>query len=351
VNRLKTAVRRLCPLVLVAFGAGAIAAHADNPPKAPRAPAPALALAAPASARPPVFTKLVAPCRPVRKRPATSATPPSQALLDAFAILRRERRPEDALTPQALRALETRGLKPVSADSARLLRSGPDDARAWVVPVPDVNAGFPFVCGPKDKPREGLAVVAVGGAPAGGGGALGDLVRGRAPASVDACAGTNHDMLGVSGIVPNGVAAVFLTAPDGTAVRADVKDNGYEFLVPATKTLGQRYVVWTGADGTPHVQPIVAFGHIPTTLCKRMATSAFSKAPRVTPVGGLGPCPPVALPVPAPAPHTKRPSPTRLLWAACPSAGVALLEPGVGRPLPLPIAPATPKKAPSRRHR
>jgi hypothetical protein len=33
-------------------------------------------------------------------------------------------------------------------------------------------------------------------------------------------------MLGISGMVPEGVAAVFLTAPDGTAVKADVKDNG-----------------------------------------------------------------------------------------------------------------------------
>lgn len=40
------------------------------------------------------------------------------------------------------------------------------------------------------------------------------------------CAGPDHAMLGVSGIVPNGVPAVFLTAPDGTAVKADVKDNG-----------------------------------------------------------------------------------------------------------------------------
>jgi hypothetical protein len=348
VNRMKTAVRRLGPLVLVAFAAGAIAAHADNAPKAPRTPAPALALAAPASA-PPVSTKLLAPCRPARKQPATSAAPPSQALLDAFAILRRERRPEDALTPEALRALKARGLAPVSPDSARLLRSGPGDGRAWVVPVPDVNAGFPFVCGRKGKPREGLAVVAVGGAPAGGGGALGDLVRGRAPVSVDPCAGAGHDMLGVSGIVPNGVAAVFLTAPDGTAVRADVKDNGYEFLIPSPKTLGQRYVVWTGGDGTPHVQPIAAFGPMPAAACKRMAASAFSKVPRVTPVGGVGACPP--LPVPVPAPRTKRPPVTRLLWAACPNGGVALLEPGVVRPLPVPIAPATPKKAPGRRHR
>jgi hypothetical protein len=63
-------------------------------------------------------------------------------------------------------------------------------------------------------------------------------------------------MLEVSGIVPNGVPAAFLTAPDGTAVRADVKDNAYLFVVPRAKTAEQRYVVWTGGDGTPHVQPL-----------------------------------------------------------------------------------------------
>jgi hypothetical protein len=61
-------------------------------------------------------------------------------------------------------------------------------------------------------------------------------------------------------IVPDGVSAAFLTAPDGTAVRADVKDNAYEFLVPRPRVLEQRYVVWTGGDGTPHVQPVLAVG-------------------------------------------------------------------------------------------
>ena len=63
-------------------------------------------------------------------------------------------------------------------------------------------------------------------------------------------------MLGVSGVVPDGVAAAYLTAPDGTAVRADVADNAYAFVVPAPRDPGQRYVVWTGGDGTPHVQPV-----------------------------------------------------------------------------------------------
>jgi hypothetical protein len=95
-------------------------------------------------------------------------------------------------------------------------------------------------------------------------------------------------MLGVSGIVPDGVAAVFLTAPDGTAVRADVKDNGYEFLIPRPRTAAQRYVVWTGGDGTPHVQSVVALGSSRAAGCPR--AGALAKIPRVSPSGALAPC-------------------------------------------------------------
>ena len=89
-------------------------------------------------------------------------------------------------------------------------------------------------------------------------------------------------MLSISGIVPNGVPAVFLTAPDGTAVRADVKDNGYEFLLPKQRTAEQRYVVWTGGDGTPHVQPVVAFGRWTAKACEGAAKLSQSMA-RVSP--------------------------------------------------------------------
>lgn len=348
-NRLKTVLRRLGPLVLVAFAAGAIAAHADGGGGSKPRPVPAGAPAPPAR---PVVTKLLAACRPVRKQPSTAATPPSQALLNAFAILRRERRPEDALPAEALRALKARGLTPVSPDSARLLRGGPSDGRAWVVPVPDVTAaGFPFACAVKSTPREGLAVVAVGGAASGGGGALEDLVRGRAPVSVDPCAGANHDMLGVSGIVPDGVAAAFLTAPDGTAIRADVKDNGYEFLVPRPKTIGQRYVVWTGGDGTPHVQPIATLGVVPAAACKRLAASDFARAPRVTPTGGFGTCAtatPVPLPVPIAPPQAKRRvrvlvAPARVFWGACAVEPLAVAV-VPARPVPMPKAPPKPAR-------
>jgi hypothetical protein len=351
VNRLKTATRRLAPLVLVAFAAGAIAAHADNAPKPP-APRATVAVSSPPATPVPAGGKFLAACRPVKKAPAPAATPPSQALLDAFAILRRERRPQDALPPEALKALQQRNLAPVSPDSARLLRTGSDGGQAWVVPVPDVTRStFPFPCAPKGKPapREGLAVVAVKRAAAGGGGALDDLVRGRAPVSVDSCAGANGDMLGISGIVPNGVAAVFLTAPDGTAIRADVKDNGYEFLIPRPRIAGQRYVVWTGGDGTPHVQPVLAFGVVRGAVCKQLAARGLP--PQVTPGFGFGSCA-VAAPVPvrAPRPVPKGgrviPVPSRVFWGACEAAPALLMPSATPAPFAVPIP-----KSPPRKHR
>jgi hypothetical protein len=89
--------------------------------------------------------------------------------------------------------------------------------------------------------------------------------------------------------VPDGVPAVFLTAPDGSAVRADVHDNGFSFVVPPARRPEPRYVVWTGSDGTPHVQPVPVFAGIPQVLCKRAAT-----VPQVTP-SGAAQCAPLAL--------------------------------------------------------
>ncbi len=197
-------------------------------------------------------------CRPGAPARATPRTPPSDALKNAFGILRRERNDDDTLPAKALAALKARGLEPVDPQAARLLRAD-GDARAWVVPVPDVNAASPFRCvrvAGADAVREGLAVVALNDAPAGGGGALRDLQRGIAPPTLDLCAGTERNMLGVSGIVPDGVEAVFVTAADGSATRADVRDNGYAFVLPRPRRPQQRYVVWTGSDGTPHVQPL-----------------------------------------------------------------------------------------------
>ena len=358
--------RSVASLVLVALIAGAIAAHADSagPPRPARTPVRLVAAAAPA--RPfvgvaplPIACAAPVPVDPRRKTPqapkAATAAPPSQQLLDAFAILRRARTDREALAPEALEALRVRGLSPVSLDSSRLLRSTPAGGKAWVVPVPNVVGRLGVFCGPTGMsgPREGLVVVAVGDAASGGGGALDDLVRGRAPVTVAPCAGADHSMLSISGIVPNGVPAVFLTAPDGTAVRADVKDNGYEFLLPNQRAYAQRYVVWTGGDGTPHVQPIVTFA---AGACRSSAKLAQSVA-RVSP-DGLFPCAAPAIVNKAAAPLLRRGSralrlrrqAAQMLYVTrC--TGLSPFAPGVvvtGRPAPAPpvaVLPGRPAPA------
>ena len=339
-------VRHLGALVLVALAAGAIAARADD---SARRPAPRVVVRpfpAPPLASVRVFPKGV-PCVPSSASAPTGA-PPSQALLDAFAILRRPRRPEDALPDDALAALRRYGAPPAVPEAARLLRTTPSGGRAWVVPVPDVGFGFPFPCRPaaKHAAREGLAVVATGDAAAGGGGALADLVRGRAPVSTDSCAGPSHDLLSVSGIVPDGVPAVFLTAPDGTAVRADVKDNGFEFLVPHPRVPQQRYVVWTGGDGTPHVQPIVALGGPPSRVCA-LVGKATVRLPRVSVGQRMAPCavgPVLASPLPK---AVRRHGAVRPL-PAIPVPIPAFCEPG---PFAVTVPPAVIQRPrPARKH-
>jgi hypothetical protein len=361
-------LRPVVSLVLVALVAGAIAARADSG-SAPR-PARAPALVAPPAARPfaarvaplaagcavpmPLYPRRLVP-QPAPKSP--SAAPPSKALLDAFSILRRERRDEDALSPEALEALSVRGLLPVAPESSRLLRSTPSGGRAWVVPVPDLASDLPYSCEPgrKPGPREGLAVVAVGDAASGGGGALDDLVRGRSPVTVVPCAGADKSMLSISGIVPDGVPAVFLTAPDGTAVRTDVKDNGYEFLLPHQRAIEQRYVVWTGGDGTPHVQAVVSFGPWRSSRCEAPMTLAMA---RVSP-DGLFPCmtpqaltagvPPGVARRAARALRRRRSASKFLVFARCwpvTAGGSAFLVPA--RPVPAPfVVPGRPVPAPS----
>jgi hypothetical protein len=90
----RTRLRHLAALVLVAIAAGTIAARADDskPRPAPRVaprPLPAVVFAS-QRPLPPAVSKF--PCSLPDKSQPTGA-PPSQALLDAFAILKRERRP------------------------------------------------------------------------------------------------------------------------------------------------------------------------------------------------------------------------------------------------------------------
>jgi hypothetical protein len=241
----------LCPVVVSPKFVRPARPGALRVPRAPRVPGPVPATPAPAAPREP------APGAPPASAPAPAAPPAS------------------APAPAA---------PPASAPAAPR------------VPAP---APAPAPAPRKAKPRPGLAVVALGGAPAGGGGVAADLVRGRAPVGTDLCGGPAHDMWTVSGIVPDGVSAAFLTSPDGTAVRADVKDNAYAFVVPRPKTPEQRYVVWTGGDGTPHVGPVPGGFVPPRVRCAKRAVDA----PRVTPTAPQDLAPFVTVPArPLPVP-------------------------------------------------
>ncbi len=306
----------------------------------------------------------VAPCPADEKLPAAAPVP--QNLLDAFGVLRRERADADTLPASALNALRRSGLEPFDPTTARLLRQTDNGGRAWVVPVRDVSANvgitFEMRClarklnrkrqaltertreGRRQRaqrarpavperpsehpaanditkltPHPGLAVVALDGAPGGAGGRLEDLVRGQEPVAIDHCGGPNRDMLSVSGIVPDGVSAAFLTSPDGTAVRADVKDNAYAFVVPRTKRADERYVVWTSGDGTPHVQPLGT----PVFGPPACPAAAAHKPPTVSP-DGYGMCgrfyrtPPIVVPAPsAPGRRAGQGNPPLLYQAPC----------------------------------
>jgi hypothetical protein len=383
-------------LAIVSLALGVIAALADGRDAAkPRPPAARVAKRAvivrhEATPRPSVV--YAAPCTTSEKPPAVEPVP--QNLLNAFGVLRRDPAAGDALPDAALRALRDRGLEPFDPAAARLLRTTDTGGRAWVVPVRDTGdpgvlglrcvvrevraaggtfarparpvpvpvpvtptaptvpqtepppvpapaATVPTPATPnttnKPAPHPGLAVVALDGAPAGAGGRLEDLVRGREPVAMDPCGGPNRDMLSVSGIVPDGVGAAFLTSPDGTAIRADVQDNAYAFVVPRTNRAEQRYVVWTGGDGTPHVQPL---GSPVFVLRVRCAKPSDHQPPVVSP-DGSGLCghfsrsPAIIMPA---APRTPVPSPPPLLYRA-PCA----LAPPIAH---LPSAPPTIKRLP-----
>jgi hypothetical protein len=297
----------------------AAARRAERLRPALRGTRPLLVAAAPGALRPyAIGCGIVRFARPVSPA-APKAEPVPDDLLHAFGILRRAATADDALPKEALTALREHGLEPFDPAAARLIRTTPDGGRAWVVPTRDVpelpacsvatplappavvynpKAPVPVpalpatpatpatprrgTTSPRYAPHPGLALVALGGAPVGAGGRYEDLIRGREDVALDPCGGPSHDMLSVSGLVPDGVPAAFLTSPDGTAIRADVRDNAYTFVVPRSKRAETRYVVWTGGDGTPHVQPLTPVLYPSASSCARIHP-LMAKIPAVSP--------------------------------------------------------------------
>ena len=411
--------RYVSSLVLVALVAGAIAAHADSAGAPPPARTPARVVAAPAPARTPVrvvaapapartpvrVVAAPAPARPFvgvaplpigcaapvpldprRKTPqaptAATAAPPSQQLLDAFAILRRPRTDQDALSPAALEALRVRGLSPVSLDSSRLLRSTPAGGKAWVVPVPDVAGRLGAFCGSTSKPgsREGVVVVAVGDAASDGGGALDDLVRGRAPVTVAPCAGADHSMLSISGIVPTASRPSSSRRPTAPRCAPTSRTTATSSCCPTNARTSSATSYGPGETARPTSSPS---SPSPPRGPARASPPPSWRSPRracrpTARSGAPARRSPTSSPVPCPAGRRGRcvcAARSRRCSSSRGAPGGGLLAPGVvvtGRPLPappvavLPVhpappvavvpaqpvpAPATPAPAPPRKHR
>jgi hypothetical protein len=196
------------------------------------------AFAAPAKApRPPKVAKPVKGCGGPVPTPQPSSRTPSEALLDTLGVLRRPRAATDAVPASALERIF--GGRP-ELDSARRVRDN-----AWLVPLEDVR-WFPSVSAeclrnlpPKQRaateraqreaarrpPVEGVTAVSTGEQ----GILLGrwsvdDIKAGRT-FTVSNCAGPKHDQIRVSGLVPDGVGAVTITARDGTTTAVSVQDN------------------------------------------------------------------------------------------------------------------------------
>jgi len=106
-------------------------------------------------------------------------------------------------------------------------------------------------------------------------------------------------------------------------VRADVADNGFAFVVPRSRTLRPRYVVWTGGDGTPHVQPVPVLPGFVRSACGRRPANLAEvspgftlgcvewavrpRRPRRPVVRCPSPVPAVPVPAPPPAPRPRTP--------------------------------------------
>jgi hypothetical protein len=119
-------------------------------------------------------------------------------------------------------------------------------------------------------------------------------------------------------------------------VRADVQDNAYAFVIAPPRRPEQRYVVWTGGDGTPHVQPAVAPALPVRARCARPPREVAQVTPNLA--GACLPFAPIPRPLPRPA---RRPSPRR------PPVPVLVPVPcALALPEPVALLPATPLPRP-----
>jgi hypothetical protein len=94
-------------------------------------------------------------------------------------------------------------------------------------------------------------------------------------------------------------------------------------------------VVWTGGDGTPHVQPVPVVVRSGTGACRAPRTNAIRMGPEpgLCPIAAVVPVPPVPARPRVPSTRPARPTPTVMPVAPC-------LAPAVPAPARVPRPPA-----------
>jgi hypothetical protein len=213
-------MRRVLALAVVALaGCGA-----EQPASAPRA------VATP--------WKVTKACSHSVPEPTTSTALPSARLQMALGVLRRPKAAEDALPAAALRDLPF--VSGVMVDAARRIPEG------WIVPVEDMTPKLQVSSAclrsmpaaqrkatrdairQSDNPIAVEGIVLVRDDPARPVAwrrySTDDVLAGKA-FSVQGCTGPMHNRITVSGIVPDGVTQVTLTARDGAIVEATPQQN------------------------------------------------------------------------------------------------------------------------------
>jgi hypothetical protein len=208
-------------------------------------------------------------CSVALPTPVASTKPPSQALLDAFGVLERPRTPADTVPPAALKLLPFGG--PVNLEAARQIRDG-----AWLIPLENANwfPRTPERClrrlpakqraaveraereAAAKPPEEGVEIAGEApGVASSGRWRLSDIEQGRT-FNVNNCAGAKHDQLTVTGLVPDSITTVKVTAGDGTVTEATPDRNLVQILLPRpAKPAGLPAHVTLGSRTVPlHVQ-------------------------------------------------------------------------------------------------
>jgi hypothetical protein len=196
---------------------------------------------APPRKPPPRPTKQDPACRLPTTTPKPSTATPSQALLDALAVLRRPKTAEDTPPAGVFRHYPVRG--GLMVDAVRRVRSTAG-AELWLVPVEDLSPPLevPEAClrsMPPDQRKatreairrsrtdgktEGVALLKGAGPGVAQIWRDEDILAGRAYVA-RGCMGEMHDRIAITGLVPDAVTQVTMTTRSGAIVQSTPEQN------------------------------------------------------------------------------------------------------------------------------